>query len=132
MWELLFDGDRKGGRGICYRRHASAMLRIAAVLSSLNCILRRNYLAKDRRAQNALLVSWCPPRLYLSHAKRLPHLRQPLFCLYRKFYLYTVPQFKRSGTYILLGPHIAEEILVKSVRRTVGILICHLRVIADA
>ena len=36
------------------RRHASAMLRIVAVLSSLNCILRRNYLAKDRRAQNAL------------------------------------------------------------------------------
>ena len=42
------------------RRHASAMLRIVAVLSSLNCILRRNYLAKDRRAQNALLVSWYP------------------------------------------------------------------------
>ena len=42
---------------ICHRRHAFAMLRIAAVLSSLNCILRRNYLAKDRRAQNALLVA---------------------------------------------------------------------------
>ena len=45
------------------RRHASAMLRIAAVLSSLNCILRRNDLAKDRRAQNALLVSWYPASL---------------------------------------------------------------------
>ena len=54
------DRGRKGRHDS--RRHALAMLRIAAVLSSLNCILRRNYLAKDRRAQNALLVSWCPSR----------------------------------------------------------------------
>ena len=61
------------------RRHALAMLRSAAVLSSLNCILRRNYLAKDRRAQNALLGSYIPPAPFLT--------RRTLFC---KFYIFVV------------------------------------------
>ena len=64
------DRGRKGRHDS--RRHALAMLRIAAVLSSLNCILRRNYLAKDRRAQNALLVSWYPrPGSYVAFTQIL-------------------------------------------------------------
>ena len=63
------------------RRHALAMLRIVAVLSSLNCILRSNYLAKYRRAQNALLVSWCPFRPLSLTCIMATVLRQPYFRL---------------------------------------------------